>query len=60
MRQLQRVKATGRCPQAALHARRLVRRESSGLRQLQVRRYPTASIASSAEVDADTHEAKLA
>ena len=35
--------------------------KSSGLRQLQVRSYPTASIASSrAEVDADTHEAKLA
>jgi translocation and assembly module TamA len=34
--------------------------KSDGLRQLQVRRYPTARIANSrAEVDADTHEAKL-
>lgn len=35
--------------------------KKAGLRQLQVRRYPTASIASSrAEVDADTHQANLA
>jgi translocation and assembly module TamA len=35
--------------------------KNTGLRQLQARRYPTASIANSrAEVDADTHEARLA
>ena len=34
--------------------------KNDGLRQLQVRRYPTAHIATSrAEVDADTHEARL-
>ena len=34
--------------------------KADGLRQLQVRRYPTAHIATSrAEVDADTHEARL-
>ena len=34
--------------------------KTGGLRELQVRRYPTARIANSrAEVDADTHEAKL-
>lgn len=34
--------------------------KTGGLRQLQVRRYPTARIANSrAEIDADTHEAKL-
>jgi translocation and assembly module TamA len=34
--------------------------KSGGLRQLQVRRYPTASITSSrAEIDADTHQAQL-
>ena len=62
VRQLQRVKSNWSLPAGSPFTQGAwSEAKSSGLRQLQVRRYPTASIASSrAEVDADTHEAKLA
>ena len=62
VRQLQRVESNWSLPAGSPFTQGAwSEAKSSGLRQLQVRRYPTASIASSrAEVDADTHEAKLA